>query len=63
MRATGLAVGGPIQRNKTFFFVDWQGTRLRAGVPRSSTVPLPAQRQGVFTTNITDPRRDSSSRI
>ena len=51
----GVAVGGPIQKNKTFFFVDSQGTRLRTGIPRSSTVPLPAQRQGVFTTAITDP--------
>ena len=25
----GLVFGGPIQKNKTFFFVDWQGTRLR----------------------------------
>ena len=51
----GLTVGGPVQKNKTFFFVDWQGTRLRTGIPRSSTVPLPAQRQGVFPTAITDP--------
>ena len=51
----GLAVGGPIRKNKTFFFADWQGTRLRTGVTRLSTVPLAAQRQGVFTTAITDP--------
>src|SRR5690348_11696988 len=38
----GLALGGPAQKNKTFFFVDWQGTRLRTGITRSSTVPLPA---------------------
>ncbi len=51
----GLALGGPIQRNKTFFFVDWQGTRLRTGVTRISTVPTLAQRRGVFSTAITDP--------
>src|SRR5215471_3692099 len=51
----GLAVGGPIQKSKTFFFVDWQGTRLRTGVTRISTVPTVAQRQGVFTTPIYDP--------
>src|SRR5215471_6525885 len=51
----GLAVGGPIQKNKTFFFVDWQGTRLRTGVTRISTVPTAAQRRGVFSTAITDP--------
>ena len=51
----GLALGGPIQQNKTFFFVDWQGTRLRTGIPRISTVPTLAQRQGIFTTPIFNP--------
>ncbi len=51
----GLAVGGPIQRNKTFFFVDWQGTRLRTGIPRISSVPTLAQRAGIFTAPIYDP--------
>jgi len=51
----GLTLGGPIQKDKTFFFVDWQGTRLRTGVTRLSTVPAPAQRQGTFTTPIYDP--------
>jgi len=51
----GTAVGGPIQSNKTFFFVDWQGTRLRTGVTRLSVVPTLAQRQGIFTQQIFDP--------
>ncbi len=51
----GLTLGGPIQRNKTFFFVDWQGTRLRTGITRFSVVPTLAQRQGVFTQAIFDP--------
>jgi hypothetical protein len=51
----GLTVGGPIQTNKTFFFADWQGTRLRTGVTRFSVVPTLAQRQGVFTLPIFDP--------
>lgn len=51
----GLALGGPIQRNKTFFFLDWQGTRLRTGVPRISTVPTLTQRAGTFSTPIYDP--------
>src|SRR5205807_2297828 len=46
----GLTVGGPIRRNKTFFFVDWQGTRLRTAVTRFSTVPTIAQRQNVLST-------------
>ncbi|MBE7158182.1 MAG: carboxypeptidase regulatory-like domain-containing protein, partial [Rhodospirillales bacterium] len=51
----GLAVGGPIQKDKTFFFVDWQGTRLRTGIPRLSTVPTLAQRSGQFANAIYDP--------
>jgi hypothetical protein len=44
----GLTVGGPVRKNKTFFFVDWQGTRLRTGITRFSTVPTLAQRQIVL---------------
>src|SRR5215471_3429090 len=51
----GATVGGPIQKNKTFFFADWQGTRLRTGITRFSTVPTTAQRGGLFTTPIYDP--------
>ena len=51
----GGTIGGPIQANKTFFFADWQGTRLRTGVTRFSVVPTLAQRQGVFTQPIFDP--------
>jgi Carboxypeptidase regulatory-like domain len=50
----GLTFGGPVQKNKTFFFVDWQGTRLRTGTTRLSTVPAAAQRRGVFSTPIYD---------
>src|SRR5499427_3373590 len=51
----GGTFGGPIQANKTFFFGDWQGTRLRTGVTRFSVVPTLAQRQGIFTQAIFDP--------
>src|SRR5258706_3232174 len=51
----GLTLGGPIQKNNTFFFADWQGTRLRAGITRFSVVPTVAQRSGVFTQAIFDP--------
>ena len=51
----GLTLGGPVQKNKTFFFTDWQGTRLRTGITRFSVVPTLAQRQGVFTQTIFDP--------
>ena len=50
----GFVWGGPVQRNKTFFFLDWQGTRLKTGVVRTSTVPASEQRQGVFTVPVYD---------
>lgn len=51
----GFTLGGPIQKNRTFFFVDWQGTRLLTGITRFSTVPTSAQRSGVFSSAIYDP--------
>ncbi len=59
----GLTVGGPIQTNKTFFFADWQGTRLRTGITRFSIVPALAQRQGVFTQTIFDPSTSPRTRF
>jgi hypothetical protein len=54
----GAALGGRVIRNKTFFFVAWQGTQLRQR-PGTSTaiVPTAAQRQGDFSggTQLTDP--------
>lgn len=51
----GFIVGGPIQKNRTFFFADWQSSRVNTGVVRTSTVPTLAQRTGQFTTPIYDP--------
>ena len=48
-------MGGPIRKNKTFFFADWQGTRLLTGITRQSVVPTVAQRNGVFAVTIYDP--------
>ena len=51
----GATLGGPIQTNRTFFFVDWQGTRQRTGITRFSVVPTLAQRAGIFSQQIFDP--------
>src|SRR5688572_16812441 len=45
----GAAVGGPIRKDKTFFFVDWQGTRVRTAAVRTSSVPTAAMRGGNLT--------------
>ncbi|MFL6351126.1 MAG: carboxypeptidase regulatory-like domain-containing protein [Bryobacteraceae bacterium] len=57
----GLTFGGPIQKNRAFFFIDGQGTRLRTGIPRISTVPSLAQRSGIFSSPIYDPSAPARS--
>jgi hypothetical protein len=43
----GGTVGGPIRRNKVFFFADYQGTRLTQGVDTGQIpVPSPQDRTG-----------------
>jgi outer membrane receptor protein involved in Fe transport len=45
----GATLGGPIYRNKTFFFASYEGLRSIAEVPSLSTVLTPAQRNGDFS--------------
>lgn len=45
----GGSAGGPIIRNKTFIFADYQGTTKHNGAPMIATVPLDAQRVGDFS--------------
>ena len=45
----GGTFGGPIKRDKTFFFADYQGTRLIAGPTSSVFVPTVADRNGDLT--------------
>ena len=68
----GGDIGGPLSiphlysgRNKTFFFVDYEGQRLRQGLVESGIVPTNAQRAGDFTApglkTIYDPLTTNSS--
>jgi hypothetical protein len=45
----GGVLGGPVRRNRTFFFADYQGQRQTIGRTAISTVPTLLQRQGIFT--------------
>ena len=45
----GGTLGGPLMRDRTFFFVDYQGQRQAIGRTVISTVPTMLQRQGIFT--------------
>ena len=44
----GGTLGGPIRKNKTFFFADYDGIRLAGGDTKSAGVPSAAERAGDF---------------
>ena len=45
----GGTVGGPIRKDRTFFFFDYEGQRLRTGSTSTLTVPTLLQRTGNFS--------------
>ena len=57
----GFVVGGPVMlprydgRNRTFFLVNYEGTRIDRGVTNFYTVPTPTELSGRFSTTIVDP--------
>src|SRR5438552_2250605 len=44
----GGAVGGPILKNRTFFFADYEGIRQSLGITTVATVPSANARQGIL---------------
>jgi outer membrane receptor protein involved in Fe transport len=45
----GGTLGGPLVRDQTFFFADYQGQRQAIARTVTSTIPTLLQRQGIFT--------------
>ena len=60
----GLTLGGPILKNRLFFFGDYEGLRIRQGLPQLSTVPTQAEISGnfsAFLTTTTAPQVDPNT--
>lgn len=48
----GAAFGGPLVKNRTFFFGDYEGTRTREGITTVTNVPTAAERNGDFSQSL-----------
>jgi hypothetical protein len=51
----GGAIGGPIRKNKTFFFGSYEGLRERSAPTRTALVPTLLERQGDFSQSTAKP--------
>jgi hypothetical protein len=52
----GGVLGGPVVPNKAFFFGDYEGFRQDKKLTTFSTIPTAAQKAGVLTVTVRDPR-------
>jgi len=51
----GVSVGGPLQKNRLFFFANYEGTRRREQNSTVRSIPSPAMRDGVVQYPCFDP--------
>ena len=48
----GGSISGPIKKDRTFFFGDYEGTRSREGITRVTNVPTALERAGNFSQSV-----------
>ncbi len=51
----GGVIGGPLIRNRAFFFADFEGFKQTRGMTASTTIPDMAQRNGILTVEVRNP--------
>jgi hypothetical protein len=52
----GTAFGGPVVKNRAFFFFDYEGFRQDRKLTAFATLPSALQRQGILPVDVRDPR-------
>ena len=55
---TGFSLGGPLIGSRTYFFLDYEATRLSEGITRVTNVPTADERQGDFSNSLLPPPRN-----
>jgi hypothetical protein len=54
----GFSLGGPVRRDRTFFFADYEGRRMNEGITRVTNVPTELERKGDFSQSLFPPPID-----